>query len=476
MTSPTMKILLIEDDPGDRILVERALRKGRQAFSVHHCESLADALGALSGQSFDVALLDLSLPDSFGLGGVQRIREQAADLPLVVLTGLADDQLALEALEKGAQDYLVKGSAVPEVLERTLLYAIQRQQIQTEHRCLLEQMELLAQHDSLTGALNHQAFTTALEQEWRRSERHSFQLSCAMLDIDFFKRINDAHGHAVGDLALKAVTRILKQEIRSSDCVGRLGGEEFCVLLPETGEQAAGLWAERVRNRISGSPVGFDGGEIRLTVSLGVASRRDTHDRPQNMVENADEALLAAKQQGRDRVVSFSGIHAQLQLTANSVWDGVAACDLLPAKSVSIAVDQPVALAIPLMVAHAIDSLAVLNGEGQTVGVLRQADLVAASLVKGRLGGNAMEYMQTRLAVFHPQSTARQVGEFLCRSTVGEVFLGSGNRISALLTRADFFRWLERSGDFQEPASAAQTARLPPLPLPNPLPETTSVR
>jgi len=479
MNRKALKILLIEDDLGDRVLVERTLQKGRQAFSLTHCESLADALVNLARESFDVALLDLSLPDSFGLTGMHRIHEQFPDLPFVVLTGLADDNLALQSLEQGAQDYLVKGTTNPEILERTLLYAIQRQQIKTENRCLIQRMKALVNHDSLTGALNRQAFTASLEREWNRAERHQLQLSCAMLDIDFFKRVNDSHGHAVGDLALKEVTRILQEQIRITDYLGRLGGEEFCVLLPETGEQDALLWAERAREKIAESTISFDGGELRLTVSFGVSSRQGTAVSAQQMLEYADEAMLLAKQRGRNQVFGYHGMHEQSTNSESTLWEGVTIRDLLPDLRPSIAQNQPVATAIQSLKKHRVDWLVVQNSAGEITGIIRQVDVVSASFVKGKPDGLVADLMQTGLPAFAPETSAREVGEFLCRAGVWKVFVVEGKRIVGIVTRADLFHWLANtlnSDSQQKPSPVAHStvgnecsARSPgSVPTPNP--------
>ena len=298
MDKPSLQILMIEDDMGDMVVVERMLQQCQQQYAIKHCQSLEDALYCLETDIFDLALLDLSLPDSFGLSALDKIRPSAPDMPIVVLTGLSDDNLALQALEQGAQDYIVKGSATAELLERTLRYAIQRQQIQSENRRLLQKMEELARHDPLTGVANRLAFSENLEREWKRSERILNPLSCVLLDIDFFKRINDSFGHAAGDQTLRVVADTLKSISRGSDFVGRIGGEEFCILLPDSNEEAAVAWAERVRVKIAELLIPVDRDELQITASMGVSSRRDDLTKPQQLVDHADEAMFVAKQRG----------------------------------------------------------------------------------------------------------------------------------------------------------------------------------
>ncbi len=133
--------------------------------------------------------------------------------------------------------------------------------------------------------------------------RHELPLSCAILDLDFFKQVNDEFGHAAGDFVLKLVARHLQTLCRATDSVCRYGGEEFCVLLPHTDEDGAATWAELARQSILAMPVVSRDWSIQVSASFGVAGRLASDDRMESLVERADEALMAAKQSGRNRVV-----------------------------------------------------------------------------------------------------------------------------------------------------------------------------
>jgi len=129
-----------------------------------------------------------------------------------------------------------------------------------------------------------------------------------MSDVDFFKRVNDTCGHAVGDAVLKSVSRSIEGRCRGSDSVCRYGGEEFCVLLPDTNEEGAASWAERCPLAIAETPCVAEGRSTSVTVSLGVAQREETTESPEQLLDFADQALLAAKLAGRNRVVGYRSL------------------------------------------------------------------------------------------------------------------------------------------------------------------------
>lgn len=172
----------------------------------------------------------------------------------------------------------------------------------TERRSLEAQLRVLATTDSLTGAVNRRRFHELLEAEITRSRRYRRELAVLMLDIDHFKGVNDDFGHAVGDEVLKAVVAACVEALRESDIVGRLGGEEFGVLLPETTISSAMATAERLRRRVAEVIVTARSGPVRVTVSLGATSlSTGADDSPEILLRRADRALYRAKEAGRDR-------------------------------------------------------------------------------------------------------------------------------------------------------------------------------
>jgi len=179
----------------------------------------------------------------------------------------------------------------------TLQEAASRREFLLEKR-----LEFEATTDGLTGLLNRRALTRYAEDEVDRSSRYGHGLSVLLLDIDHFKSVNDTHGHDVGDLALRSIATLCAGAIRSTDRLARWGGEEFLILLPETGAENAFVLAERLRARIESHAVDMDKGQLRLTVSIGLSQRSQGKDWDV-IVKKADEALYRAKEGGRNRVL-----------------------------------------------------------------------------------------------------------------------------------------------------------------------------
>lgn len=172
----------------------------------------------------------------------------------------------------------------------------------TEHKRLQSHLESMANTDSLTGLLNRQAFLHRAEAEFTRARRYARPLSAVMIDVDHFKSINDRYGHASGDRVLQEVSRICQSSLRGSDMMGRLGGEEFVLLLPDTPQANAVFVAERMREQLARTPIEIDGISLTITGSFGVASLAEADINFNSMLERADVAMYHAKNDGRNKV------------------------------------------------------------------------------------------------------------------------------------------------------------------------------
>jgi two-component system cell cycle response regulator len=170
-----------------------------------------------------------------------------------------------------------------------------------------EQLEILAKTDELTGCLSRRYLMERLENELERAARYKRLLGLVIFDIDDFKRLNDTHGHTTGDAALRSIGEVLRRSLRTADFVGRYGGDEFLLVLPETSAQGTHQLAERIRNGVSRRDFELRGGSLRLTVSGGVAGFPETGVvTPEDLIDRADQALYRAKAAGRNRVFAYS--------------------------------------------------------------------------------------------------------------------------------------------------------------------------
>ena len=173
----------------------------------------------------------------------------------------------------------------------------------TGQKLMEEALVKLANTDVLTGLANRRCFFENLAQEFNRSRRYTRLLTVVVLDLDHFKQINDRHGHASGDIVLKVVAELFLQAMRSTDVVGRIGGEEFAIFMPESGVIEAAEVSERLRGMVASAVIRTAGGEpLQVTVSMGVACMRAEDTNFEDVLERADAALYKAKREGRNRV------------------------------------------------------------------------------------------------------------------------------------------------------------------------------
>lgn len=418
------RVLLVEDDPGDAHLVRQALRAVPGAhYQVTWVTSLSQAMQQLQDDQPDLLLVDLTLPDSGGLHTVQQLLNAKCNIPLIVLTGNDNAGFALQALESGAQDYLVKGGFDSGSLARAIRYAISRARLEQrliqseallrtvtdytydweywinpQHQILYmspscerisgysrsefmatpdlleriihpEDQSLMAAHlqeeilpdyaeldfrilrrdgeirwiahacsavsgsdgktqgrrvsnrditvrkrleaelrelaitDTLTGLFNRRHFLVRLEEELARVKRlDTLHTAVLMLDLDLFKRVNDEFGHQTGDAVLVHFATQMRQALRKIDTGGRVGGEEFAIILAGADMAAAQVFAERLRKKVAGTPLQQHGRKIPVTVSIGISAMSAADASADAVLVRADEALYHAKRSGRNRV------------------------------------------------------------------------------------------------------------------------------------------------------------------------------
>lgn len=258
-----IRVLLIEDNPGDVRLIRETLRDaGDHHITLDHADCLKAALEVLSRDEHDLILLDLSLPDSHGLETVEKTEAAAPDVPVVILTGMDDVNLGLQAVRAGAQDYLIKGEITGHLLIRAIRYAIERHRMQAALR-------ILSLIDDLTGLYNRRGFMTLAEHQLRLSRRKQSAFYLLFADLDGMKLINDTWGHQEGDQALIQTARLLKDTFRGSDIIARMGGDEFAIIAIEPAASSAEQIAKRFQDNLvaynakSNSP-------YPLSVSIGV--------------------------------------------------------------------------------------------------------------------------------------------------------------------------------------------------------------
>ncbi len=297
MKREAQRILVSNDHPEEVGKIVEIL--GNEGYDVLAVESLKNLIESAVATSPDVIVLGLDDDNDMALSMCERLRRTSAtqDVPVILQTATYRDvDRIVEGLSRGAFDYLIKPYHWPEFLARVGVMARISSILKRERR--------LAATDDLTGLLNRRVVLKRLHEELERTARYATPLSCVMLDIDHFKDVNDTFGHLVGDRVLREVASITQECKRIPDLVGRYGGEEFLMLLPETDAEGAVSVAERVRKRINTRTITDTGREVRVTASLGGATcSPGCKANADDLIRQADEALYQAKHAGRNRVV-----------------------------------------------------------------------------------------------------------------------------------------------------------------------------
>ncbi len=298
-----MRILIAEDDPVSRRLLEVTL--GKSDYEVVSCSDGAAAWEALQqtgAPSVSLAILDWMMPGMDGLEVCRKVRKQAAEpyIYLLLLTAKSQKVDVIAGLEAGADDYLTKPFHANEL--RMRLRAARRiLELHEELIRVREELRERATHDSLTRLWNREAICGILQRELDRVKRADVPLGIIMADIDYFKRINDTYGHLAGDAVLREAAHCMKMVVRPYDGIGRYGGEEFLLVLPDCDEAGAVVLAERVRESIEADAMVLAEGMVPITFSLGVATSKVAQE-PEALIGAADTALYRAKNNGRNRV------------------------------------------------------------------------------------------------------------------------------------------------------------------------------
>ncbi|MFZ1934652.1 MAG: diguanylate cyclase [Thermoguttaceae bacterium] len=452
MAPGNYKLLLVDDDPALLRLLCRWLEKA--GYSVRTAADGQEALDAIESECPDFLITDWEMPRVNGLELCRKIRGLA--LPHYVYTVFLSAKTGaaemIAGLESGADDFLSKPVAEGELLAR----------LQSGARVLeLERdLSLMAHTDFLSGLPTQRTFFDALQKEWHRATRLKLPLSCVMTDLDFFKQINDVYGHPVGDSVLKFVAELLLDNSRASDTVCHYGGEEFCVLLPETDENGAAVWAERARARLAALCIPADLKDMRVTGSFGVAQRGGDVPNPEALVKLADQALLCAKRGGRDRVVRYAmmvdpGKHRLYAADwHDEVFADMCARDVMSPLVVFLQENSTIDEAARLFLQSGISSVPVLGGDGTLAGLVSETDLMVATASAERWQRPLSSVMRSNVICYEEETPIRVVYEFLCRVSLRGVIISKDVRPTGVVNRSSLLRCFHEWGADRELAAA----------------------
>jgi diguanylate cyclase (GGDEF)-like protein len=315
---PKLRLLVVDDDKSVLVLLDKLLTHA--GYTVFTAANGREALHTAMECRPHLIVADWLMPEMDGLAFCRALRRTkiGRGVYLVLLTGIEDDARLVEAFEAGVDDYVLK-PINPKMLLARLRAGQRVVSLQSEVESDREEIRRFAAElamtnrrlqkaallDPLTGIPNRRYAMDRIQQEWSAAERGARPLACMLIDVDHFKRINDTHGHDVGDLVLERVADTLKHSARTQDVICRIGGEEFLVVCPDTDASAASQCAERLRQAISAMRIALGSTTLTLTISVGVAAMDAGMSTPDSMIKASDQAVYAAKQAGRNRICVY---------------------------------------------------------------------------------------------------------------------------------------------------------------------------
>lgn len=291
-------ILIVDDDSAIKESVEEYLKL--LSYNVKSAQNADEALEILKTFKAEVVLTDIMMQGMDGLE-LTRIIKEDHNIDVMVMTGYSADYSYEEAVKAGASDFIFKPFRFEE-LDLRIKRVLRETQFKKEKANMLAEMELLAITDALTGLYNSRQFFNQIKQEIQRSDRYERALSLLILDIDFFKNYNDTWGHLEGDGVLMKIGDIINSCMRSMDTAYRYGGEEFAIILPETGLKKACVVGARIKDSIASEIFTPEEGVSQsVTVSIGASELKDDEDFTA-FIKRTDKALYKSKETGRNKL------------------------------------------------------------------------------------------------------------------------------------------------------------------------------
>ncbi|WP_017295804.1 diguanylate cyclase [Geminocystis herdmanii] len=294
-------ILAVDDNSINRILLEKLLKK--EGYKMTILSSSEEVIPYLNKVTPDLILLDLMMPNINGLELCEsiKINPNLQEIPIIFITASDEKKDLLKAFDLGAVDYITKPFHNQELLARVKNH-LELKFTRDELRKALIELEKLAKTDELTGISNRRHFIALAQREFNLAKRQKRDFSLLILDIDYFKKINDTYGHPIGDKVIQFVARKCVDCLRQEDLCARWGGEEFIVFLSETTLEGAIMAADRIRISIENGTIEIEDYKISVTVSIGISVYNPDDANVNQTISRGDMALYRAKNNGRNRV------------------------------------------------------------------------------------------------------------------------------------------------------------------------------
>ncbi len=296
--------ILVVDGSNDILEMLKSFFVDQVFIKLSWAGNFKDSFAMLKLKKFDMIFLNHVLKEGTSIEYLRNVDKEGIETPVIVVTEHGDEMLASHVIQLGAYEYLPRSKINLESLSRVLNNTLERASLRKEMETAHVKMAEMSTVDELTKLYNRRYFIEALDGEFERASRSEREMALLMLDLDYFKKVNDAYGHLAGDKALSDIGEILKKHIRRTDLACRYGGEEFAVVLPNVGKDNIYPTYERFREMVSMQLFEYESKQFHITVSIGIAFSNDAES-ANDLLAHADQALYQAKELGRNRRVIY---------------------------------------------------------------------------------------------------------------------------------------------------------------------------
>jgi len=295
-------IHILDPSDEDALYLQQMLNQ-EQNTQLSRSENISQAIHHIKNNPVDIVLMEYHMPDGTSHDFLSALIQDQLDIPTIVVTSVGDEMIAAQMIQAGAYNYISKDRIKEHMLYSIVSNALEKAQLKKDLKEAQKKVAQMSIRDSLTELYNRRYFDEVLETTIEKANRHQFPFVLCILDLDFFKKINDTFGHPAGDMVLIETSRMIKNSIKEKGIAFRYGGEEFSIIIKESKIESVYSLFEELRNKIMTFPYRYKKERIRITASFGLAEFSPTLFNSEKIIAKADKALYQAKNSGRNRIV-----------------------------------------------------------------------------------------------------------------------------------------------------------------------------
>jgi len=422
------------------------------ADNITQARTVLEAIKTATKIKFDIVVLAVSTGGFQLEEDISQLKSGLASLPLVVLARSDDEGTTNVSIDLGAQDCFYKPIDDYAAIRRRMLYAIARHASSETDQQTIRQLQATSQLDSLTGLFNRAAFKRESDRQVAIAKRNGTPLSIAMIDVDFFKTVNDKYGHMVGDDVLVGLASLFGNVSRITDIAYRYGGEEFCFILPDTDEEQSFNWANRLCRTVREMKLDTRQGPLSITISIGTATLAPGSTSIDETLERADAGCIEAKNRGRDQVVVATRENLVNQSKTgkhNPLLENVRACDVMSTILLTVPESMTIGQASRMMLECQSEVIPVLVSSGKLSGLITNEEIVS-HVLRGGSWEDTVDSIAGQTVTFPEDTPFSQIWAMFQRLPIRRAVVTRDEKPVGIINRGQLLRRLAAQLELEE--------------------------